>query len=87
LTISAAGAIPDPQFLPRSASGIADGVCDGSAEAGGDKFGGERGVMADKNKRWMAIFITIFVIFMGYNVGKDAALRDNRSFGPHDNSR
>jgi hypothetical protein len=87
LTLSAAEAIPATQSIPRSAVRIADGICGGSAEIVGDKSGGEREVMADKNKRWMAIFITIFVIFMGYNVGKDAALRDNRSYGPHDNSR
>jgi hypothetical protein len=44
--------------------------------------------MGDEHKRnqgWIMVWCTLAVIFFGYQVGKDAALRDNRLFGPRDN--
>jgi hypothetical protein len=43
--------------------------------------------MVKKRKELVAVFVMAFVMFAGYTVGKDAALRDNRSFGPYDNSK
>jgi hypothetical protein len=43
--------------------------------------------MIKKRRELFALLVTLFVIFVGYNIGKDAALRDNRSFGPYDHSK
>ena len=37
----------------------------------------------EKNKKWVFLYLLTAVCFFGYTVGKDMALRDNRSYGPH----
>ncbi len=41
--------------------------------------------MFEKDKTWLAVLVAVVVVFMGYSLGKDRALRDNRSLGPYDN--
>lgn len=34
---------------------------------------------------WIMVWCALAVIFLSYQAGKDAALRDNRTLGPRDN--